>query len=237
LGDWIYPAVVADELAINPNAKAGEAWGWLPPPLIGEGFKVQTKWLHDFLLDPYPVRPAVVLRMPKFNMTSADASALVDFFAARDNAPTPYEFDARTSSDYLTAAELAHPNRLADALRIVTNNSYCVQCHPLGDYMPSGSPRAQGPQLDRVAERMRSDYVLRWVGNPKRFLPYTGMPTNIEYDKPVPQTLFHGTSTQQLEAVVDLLMNWNRFAKAQFSVKPYVRPGAGGQQAPPASGE
>ena len=52
LGRWIYPVVVADELKVNPNAKAEEGWGWLPPPLIGEGKKVQTKWLHDFLLDP-----------------------------------------------------------------------------------------------------------------------------------------------------------------------------------------
>ena len=59
LGHWIYPVVVADELKINPNAKAEEGWGWLPPPLIGEGKKVQTKWLHDFLLEPMAIRPAV----------------------------------------------------------------------------------------------------------------------------------------------------------------------------------
>ncbi|HEY2826404.1 MAG TPA: c-type cytochrome, partial [Pirellulales bacterium] len=87
LGHWIYPAVVSDEQKINPNAKAEEAWGWLPPPLVGEGKKVQTRWLHDFLLEPYPIRPSVVLRMPKFNMSSNDATALVDYFAARDDAP------------------------------------------------------------------------------------------------------------------------------------------------------
>ena len=36
----------------NPNAKGAEAWAWLPPPLIGEGRKVQPAWLHDYLLDP-----------------------------------------------------------------------------------------------------------------------------------------------------------------------------------------
>ena len=67
-----------------------EAYGWLPPPLIGEGNKVQTAWLHDFLLDPYPIRPAVFLRMPKFNMSSAEATALANYFAAVDNADFPY---------------------------------------------------------------------------------------------------------------------------------------------------
>ena len=50
----IYATVVADEKKNNPNAKVDEAWGWLPPPLAGEGRKVQSGWLHDFLLDPYP---------------------------------------------------------------------------------------------------------------------------------------------------------------------------------------
>ncbi|HTQ37525.1 MAG TPA: c-type cytochrome [Pirellulales bacterium] len=227
LGRWIYPTVVADEQKINPNAKADEAWGWLPPPLIGEGQKVQTRWLHDFLLEPYPIRPAVVLRMPKFNMSSNDATALVDFFAARDDAPAPYEFDARTSGDYLTAQELSHHNRLVDALKIVTNNNYCVKCHLVGDYTPGGSVRAMGPQLDRVNERLRPDYVEHWVGNPKRILPYTGMPVNIPPGQPVAQDLFPGNSQQQLDGVIDLLMNWDRFTKAQFTLKSWIKPAAG----------
>ncbi len=233
LGRWIYPAVVSDELQVNPNAKAEEAWGWLPPPLVGEGKKVQTRWLHDFLLEPYPIRPAVVLRMPKFNMSSNDATALVDFFAARDNAPAPYEFDARTSGDYLTSEEAKHRNRLVDALKIVTDNNYCVKCHLVGDFTPSGSVRTMGPQLDRVNERLRPDYVERWVGNPKRILPYTGMPVNISPGQPVSQALFPGDSQQQLNGVVDLLMNWDRFTKAQFTLKSWIRPSTAGAASPP----
>ena len=71
----IFADVLASQRAANPNAKVEDVWAWLPPPLVGEGRKVQTDWLHDFLLDPQPIRPAVVLRMPKFNMSSAEASA------------------------------------------------------------------------------------------------------------------------------------------------------------------
>ncbi|HZZ30022.1 MAG TPA: c-type cytochrome [Pirellulales bacterium] len=226
LGRWIYPAVVADEQKVNPNAKADEAWGWLPPPLIGEGKKVQTRWLHDFLLEPYPIRPAVVLRMPKFNMSSTNATTLVDFFAARDDAAAPYEFDARTSGDYFTGEELKHPHRMRDAMNIVTNNNYCVKCHLVGDFTPGGSVRAMGPQLDRVNERLRPDYVEHWVGNPKRILPYTGMPVNIPAAQPVAQDLFPGNSEQQLNGVVDLLMNWDRITKQLFSVKALIKPAA-----------
>ena len=53
----LHPVVLAAEKKTNPNAKASDAWGWVPPPLVHEGIKVQTGWLHDFLLDPYPDSP------------------------------------------------------------------------------------------------------------------------------------------------------------------------------------
>src|SRR5207244_2441100 len=114
-------------------------------------------------------------------------SALVDYFAARDDAPAPYDFNPRTSNDYVMTTNRQHPNWQIDALKVITDNNYCVKCHFVGDYVPQGSPRGLGPQLDRVSERLRPDFVQRWVGNPKRILPYTGMPVNIPADKPVAQ--------------------------------------------------
>ncbi len=99
-----------------------------------------------------------------------------------------------------------------------------MKCHLVGDFTPQGSVRALAPQLDRVNERLRPDYVHRWVGNPKRILPYTGMPVNIPFDKPIAQSLFTGTSEEQLDGVVDLLMNWDRFTKERFTVKSLIKP-------------
>ena len=42
-----------------------------------------------------PLRPAVVLRMPNFHMSSDEASKLVDYFAARSNSEFPYEYNNR----------------------------------------------------------------------------------------------------------------------------------------------
>jgi cytochrome c551/c552 len=219
-----YPAVVATEKEANPNAKADEAWGWLPPPLAGEGRKVQTEWLHNFLLDPYPIRPAVVLRMPKFNMSPAEATALANYFAAVDGAEYPYDFDPRTRQAYLATQDSEHPNRLNDALKIVTDNNYCIKCHLIGDFNPTGSERAKAPRLDQVYKRLRPDFALPWIANPKRLLPYTGMPVNVPFDKPVSQSLYKGTSDQQLNAVVDLLLNYDEFAESKTSIKPLIKP-------------
>ena len=225
----LHPVALAMEQVTNPNAKASDAWGWVPPPLVREGNKVQTQWLHDFLLNPYQIRPAVVLRMPRFNMSSEEASQLANYFAAVDDAQYPYLVDHRTDSSYLAAQDAKHPHRLEDAFKSITNNEYCVKCHKVGDFTPAGSSAALAPNLDRVYQRLRPDYLEQWTGNPKRLLPYTGMPVNFPPDKPLDQKLFPGTALDQVEGVVDFLMNYDTYMKDRTSIKTMVKP------APPAT--
>jgi cytochrome c2 len=223
LARLLYPVVIADEKQINPNVKAEDAWGWLPPPLVGEGRKVQTGWLHRFLLNPHPIRPAAVLRMPRFHFGTEESARLVDYFAAVDGADYPYDYDSRYEQSSLAAVEAVHPGHLGDALKIVTNGNYCVKCHLLGDYAPPGNPKALAPQLSTVHERLRPEYIRGWIANPKRFLPYTGMPVNIPVTQPVSQDLYAGSSEQQVDALTDLLMHFDRFAKERFSVESYIK--------------
>ena len=226
LARLLFPVVIEDELEINPNVKPSDAWGWLPPPLVGEGKKVQSAWLHKFLLNPQTIRPSAVLRMPKFNLQSKHASALVNYFATVDGAEYPYVYDPRLDEASLSTAEAAYPGHLDGAMKIVTNNNYCVKCHLVGDYSPPGNPKALAPQLGVVYERLRPDYVHDWIANPKRFLPYTGMPVNIPHDKPVSQKLYAGDSEQQVSALTDLLMHFDEFAKQKFSLEAYLPPAA-----------
>lgn len=224
LARLLFPVVIEDEMEINPNVKPDDAWGWLPPPLIGEGKKVQSGWLHTFLLAPEPIRPAAVLRMPRFHLSTQQASALVNYFAAVDGADFPYDYDPRYESSTLTEREKAYPDHLTDAMRIVTNGNYCVKCHLVGDYSPPGNPKALAPQLSEVRQRLRPDYVHGWIANPKRFLPYTGMPVNIPFDKPVSQDLYHGTSEEQVSALTDLLMHYDTFAGRSLSLDAFLQP-------------
>lgn len=237
----LYPVALESGRVANPNLKETEVWGWLPPPLVGEGRKVQTQWLHDFLLDPYSIRPAARLRMPKFHMTSEEASDLVNYFAAKDNVDYPYEFDTRTRTDYLERAERERPKRLDDALAIVTDNSYCVKCHMVGDFTPKAAASGMAPRLDRVYQRLRPDFVRNWVANPARLLPYTGMPVNFPPVKgaapadgaapaegappagpPLHEKLF-GESEVALDAVVDLLLNYDAYMKSKTLIAPLVK--------------
>ncbi len=200
---------------------------------------MQSAWLHDFLLEPYPIRPAVVLRMPKFNLSSDDATKLVNYFAAVDNAQYPYELEQNRLTDHLTAKQAKYEqtlaakgsskrDRLDDAMQIVVNGNFCVKCHLVGDFQPEGADQAKGPNLARVYERLRPDYVRRWIAKPTMILPYTSMPENIPYDPAkehlggVDQNLFHGTSVEQVDGLVDLLMNYDEFAKRKTLVTPLI---------------
>jgi cbb3-type cytochrome oxidase cytochrome c subunit len=246
----LLPRVVALEKQVNPAAKGSEAWGWLPPPLVDEGQKVQPDWLHGFLLDPHLIRPSVVMRMPRFNMSSDEATRLVNYFAAKADAAFPFAFSNRLRDAHLTAAQTDYRERLTEsnggasssstsvgsqqrfdhAMSIVTNGNYCVQCHLVADFVPAGSERAKAPDLARVYRRLRPDWVRRWVANPKSILPYTGMPVNIPFDPAAPhlggvsQELYHGTSIEQLDAVVDLIMNYDRYASRRSLIAPLVKP-------------
>lgn len=255
------------------KGKLAAAWGWVPPPLMGEGKKVQTPWLHDFLLDPFKIRPATVLNMPKFNMTSDEAAALANYFAARDNADYPYEFDDRKRSEYLASADSSYAEQVAryyreqypqekaavekklqdaklepkekeklegllekpddrsrfgDALRIVQDRNYCMQCHLVESFAPAGSITAQAPRLDRVASRMRPEFLRRWLALPAYSLPYTGMPVNFppEQGAPPPDQqmaahhLFVGNSKDRLDAMVDLLLNWSEARRDKQELEP-----------------
>jgi cytochrome c551/c552 len=244
LAKYLYPRVIAEEKKTNPAAVASEAWGWLPPPLHHEGEKVQTDWLHDFLMDPTAIRPAVVMRMPNFHMSSDEAAKLVNYFAAASNAEFPYEYNARRRGGYLAQLEQSHPELLDDAMKVITDGNYCVKCHSIGDYQVRGAVKTLGPNLDEVYRRLRPDYMHHWIANPQRILPYTGMPVNIPYDPNsqtlggVAQALFPGTSLMQLDGVVNLLMNFDEYTRRQTSVKGLVRePTAPAAGTPPAASD
>ncbi|MEX2560941.1 MAG: hypothetical protein WD403_13555, partial [Pirellulales bacterium] len=220
---YLHPIAVEMGQRDNPNVKPGDVWGWVPPPLVREGAKVQTSWLHDFLLNPVALRPAALLRMPKFNMSPDEASKLVNYFAAMDNARYPYEYHPRSNGGYLGEEQL---ERLGHAMNLITNKTYCVKCHLIGDFIPEGTPDAWAPNLDRMYQRMRPDYLHEWLANPQRKLPYTGMPVNFpphnDPNEAIRSSLFPGSTREALEGVVDLLLNYDAFMNSRTSIKPLV---------------
>ncbi len=249
LTKWLLPRVLEEEKKVNPAANGSEAWSWLPPPLMGEGRKVQPDWLYDFLLEPHTIRPAVVLRMPKFNMSPQEATDLVNYFAARDDVTFPFTYDDRMMASHLEGRNAAFSeahggkDRLDAAMGIVTSKDYCVQCHFVGDFEPSNNVRALAPDLSEVQFRLQPEYVRDWIANPKTVLPYTAMPVNVQYDADsptlggVPQDIYPGTSLDQVDALVDLLINFSEYSRSQLQIKDLVKSTPASEAGKAGSGE
>jgi hypothetical protein len=188
-------------------------------------------------MDPTSIRPAVVLRMPNFHMSSDEAAKLVDYFAAASGAEFPYEYRPQQRSSYLAQVSAERDDPLAGAMNIVVDGQYCVKCHSVGEFNPQGDPYTFGPNLAEVYRRLRPTFTRDWIANPLRTLPYTGMPKNIPYHPTdeaqdgVSETLYPGDSIEQLTALVDLLMNFDAYAKAQTAVTPLVEKAAAAAQA------
>jgi hypothetical protein len=74
-----------------------------------------------------------------------------------------------------------------------------------------------------VGQRLRPEYLRRWLANPKSVLPYTSMPVSFPpQGEPAGQELLKGTSLEQLDAVGTLLLNFDDYLKQQVSVRQMI---------------
>ncbi len=212
---WLYATSQAERTGTDFSA----LWNRLPPPLIREGKKVQTPWLTAFLKDPFPIRPAVNLRMPQFHFKTADGSAadepagLANYFAARDGAEFPYQSVPQRTQSYLAERKSQHPDYFPAGWTMMTaGSSPCISCHAIGPYKPTGGEKVvNGPDLRNVAARFQPGYLEEWLAKPSRLVPFTAMPQNIAPSGPpqipVPKT-FEGKPLDMVRAIRDTLLNY-----------------------------
>ncbi|NLY00594.1 MAG: c-type cytochrome [Rhodopirellula sp.] len=224
----LYPLAIEQARAGGAAAIEMEAWGFVPPPLVHEGEAIEPSWLFDYLLNPAPIRPAVALRMPKYQLSADDAGKLVDYFAAVSQADFPYTSSQAGSLTEPSGAEPQRFDRFDRVMRLVIDRTtYCGKCHVIGDFSPGGDVQTiLAPDLEQVGRRLRPDYLRRWLANPKSVLPYTGMPVNFPPEgPPMGQELYQGSSREQLDAVSQLLLNYDWYLRRRTSVRGWMEGG------------
>jgi cytochrome c2 len=212
LARLLFPIALADARSAGATASPADVWGWLPPALVNEGHRVQPEWLYQYLLAPQPIRPAVVLHMPQFHLSADEAGALVDYFAATAGIDSPFLPPNPLRIAATATIDAVRQKKLDQAMAIVTDHrTYCAKCHFVGNEKPAGEYRTvQAPNLAEAGRRLRPDYLRRWLANPKSILPYTPMPVNFPPNgEPLNRDLMPGSSLEQLDAVIDLLVNYD----------------------------
>jgi cytochrome c551/c552 len=166
----------------------------LPPKLLTEGARVDPEWLRKFLSNPAltttdtnrnGVRPYLKVRMPTFSFSDNELRKLVRFFEALSQQPLPYipeEVPTLTTKESEMARSL-----------FSSTAAPCLKCHATGD--PAHDKIATAPNFLLAKERLKPDWVERWITDPQAISPGTSMPSGL-FKQQNNQWVFAGPTPQ-----------------------------------------
>lgn len=166
------------ELKIGQN-KIYEDASMAPPVLREEGAKVRPEWLFKWLKNVTTVRNHIEVRMPQWEWSDADATAIVRYFSAAAAVPFPYETEtvAQLTDDpndpiHKTAKEIFGLPGTPE----YDNSLKCFSCHPAGELMPTNPKESWGPNLYLAHDRLKISFINSWLHHPPGWAPGTRMP-------------------------------------------------------------
>lgn len=141
--------------------------GALAPDLSYEGSRADAEWLKEFLRNPTTLRPTLVARMPKFNLTEKEIEIIVDYMkTALINNDIPADLFKVES----------FPREDIEKGRVLYHEKYrCQSCHQMN--YEGGT---MGPELvssdTNIRERRSAGWIFRWIKNPESLDPSTVEP-------------------------------------------------------------
>jgi len=181
--------VEGDGGAIRETIQEQAFW---PPNLIGEGQKVQSGWLFSFVKEPAPIRPWLKVKMPTFGFDDDHATAITRYFAALDGSAFPFQG---------IPAEAPSADLLAAGKKTFVDFK-CISCHTVGAPPPGVSLADLAPDLTKAKDRLRHDWIPKWLRDPQKLLPGTRMPGFFYSDE---QPLYPD-SDKRMKAVKEYLL-------------------------------
>jgi len=172
-----------------------EVPSFAPPPLNGQGEKVQSNWLFAFLKQPTPIRPWLELRMPTFSLADDETNLLISYFNGLSKVEIPYAyFDERKV-----------PKETVEAARRLFSKDFfdCLSCHQQGDRKPEGPAEGWAPDLALARGRLNPNWIIKWLQDPQKVQPGTKMPS---FFPGGPDNILGGKDEKQIEALRDYIM-------------------------------
>ena len=176
----------APDSAYQPAGKAGQLMtdlscfschringhgGDMAPDLTWEGSSVQRQWLVDFLKNPNTLRPSLIRRMPRFNLTDGQVNELTDYIM------TVYQNPA-VDRDSLPLS--GYPQGEVELGKQLFYGKYaCQACHIVDTQTDKGYI---GPTLTQVGSRLTAAWMFEWMKNPQGLRPGTTEPNRAMSD-------------------------------------------------------
>ena len=184
--------------ALTSIKRYQDAQELLPPKLLTEGARVDPEWLMRFLRNPSltdadnnrnGVRSYLQVRMPTFSFSDNELGKLVRFFQALSRQPLPYIQEAAPP---LTAKETEMARSLFSSTA-----APCLKCHATGDLAHDRT--ATAPNFLMAKQRLKSDWMERWLIDPQTISPGTSMPSGL-FKRENNRWVFSGPTPASLQA-------------------------------------
>ncbi len=153
--------LIADLACFSCHAINGRG-GDMAPDLTWEGSSVQRQWLKDFLKNPNTLRPALIRRMPKFNLSDNDINELTDYIMTVYQTPA-FDRDSLPASGYPSA-------QVEQGKQLFYSKYACQSCHIVDTKADKGYI---GPTLTQVGSRLNAAWIYYWLKNPQALRPGT----------------------------------------------------------------
>jgi mono/diheme cytochrome c family protein len=138
------------------NGRGGD----MAPDLTWEGSAVQRKWLEEFFRNPNTLRPALIRRMPKFNLTSEEISTLTDYIMTVYQTPS-FDRESMPVSGY-------SPTQVEQGRQLFYSKYACQSCHIVDPKVDKGYI---GPTLTGVGLRLNAAWIYHWLKSPQTLRP------------------------------------------------------------------
>jgi mono/diheme cytochrome c family protein len=158
------------------NGRGGD----MAPDLTWEGSSVQRDWLLRFFRNPNTLRPALIRRMPKFNLTDGEINTLTDYIMTVYQSPQ-IDRDSIPFSGYSSA-------QIELGRQLYYSKYACQACHIVDTKQDKGYI---GPTLTHVGSRLTPAWIYSWLKDPQALRPGTQEPKrNLSDDEARALTVF-----------------------------------------------
>ncbi len=174
------PGKLMDDLRCLSCHSINGNGGDMAPDLTYEGTAVQRAWLEEFLNNPNTLRPALIRRMPKFNLNPAEIKTISDYILSAYQAPG---LDPTTLDPHALG-----PDAAARGKQLFYAKYGCQACH-IADY--KNDKGYVGPALASVGNRLTPVWIFKWLKEPNALRPGTQMPNfSLKDDEAMDLTAF-----------------------------------------------
>lgn len=146
--------------------------GDMAPDLTWEGSSVQRDWLVQFFKNPGTLRPALIRRMPKFNLTDSEVNELSDYIMTVYQNPAIDRESMPLSGYSQGQVELGK--------QLFYGKYSCQGCHIVDTKTDKGYI---GPTLTHVGSRLSAAWMYQWFRNPQSLRPGTVEPNRAMSDE------------------------------------------------------